>query len=236
MVGAGLLVSLGLAAFQWGRIEVRIPLLFVVLYLGGLVILPISQTFYTVPLLPILSLLAADQFARFYTRRRAAALTLAALAVVGWGVDMVLCYPDYNLNGYQYLGARPLLGRSSIGYRSVVQTPSDGVQQAVEWLNAHAAPGDQVTAYVSPWHIVEAAAPNPAYRIESGMRKEPFARPDYVVTHINDQLWQGWGANDSPPENVYAAPYDPAWLEANYRRGVPRPARLRHQRRQRVEA
>jgi hypothetical protein len=216
LIGAGLLFSLGLAAFQWRREEVRVPLLFVVLYLGGLAILPISQTFYTVPLLPILSLLAADQFARFYSGRRAAALALAALAALGWGADMVLCYPDYNLNGYQYLGARPLLGRSSIGYRSVVQTPSDGVQQAVEWLNANAEPGDQVTAYVSPWHIVEAYAPNPSYRIESGMGREPFARPKYVVTHINDQLWQGWGANDSPPRNIFATPYDSAWLEANY--------------------
>ncbi len=217
LAGAALLTAPLLAVSQWRRRAVQAPLVLVGLYSAGLLILPISQTFYSVPLLPALALLAADAFARLASRRRAAALALAGLALAWCCVDLALCYPDFNLSGYPYLGARPLAGRSSIGYRSVVQTPSDGIQQCIEWLNAHAAPGDRVTAYVSPWHIVEAFAPDPPYFIASGIGRRSFASPEYIVTNIGDQLWQGWGPNDTPPANIFAYPYDPAWLEANYR-------------------
>jgi hypothetical protein len=140
-----------------------------------------------------------------------------AVAVIMLVVDLVLCYPDYNLNGYQWLGNRILAGRPSIGYRSVVQTPSDGVEQVVDWLNGHARKGEIVRAYLLPWHIVQAEAPNPAYKLENGLQGKVTAEPDYVVVEINAQVRQSWWIRTSP-DDVFRPLYDPAWLEDNYQK------------------
>jgi hypothetical protein len=142
-------------------------------------------------------------------------LSLGALAVVSLGVDLALCYPDYNLNGYQWLGRRVIAGRASIGYRSIIQTPSDGVQQAFEWLNENARRGERVMAYVLPWHIVQATAPKPAYYIRNGFDGWIYSNTDYVVVHINAQVRQSWWTDVSKGD-VFKPPYDAAWLEAHY--------------------
>ena len=184
------------AIFRWRRHETRLPALLILFYFGGLVLLPLAQTFYAVPLLPILAVLAADLFLRFFARWRTEAVGLALLGFVLLGVDLWLCYPDYNLNGYQWLGLRQLAGRASVGYRSVVRTPSDGVAQSIAWLNANAQPGDRVSAYVLEWHIVQAVAPNPPYQIRNALERGGFASPDFVVVHINYEIPQSWwGAN-----------------------------------------
>jgi hypothetical protein len=122
---------------------------------------------------------------------------------------MILCYPDFNLNGYQWLGKRVVAGRATLGYRSILQTPSDGVQQAFEWLNEHARPGERVLAYLHPWHIVQATAPKPVYLIRNGFDGSLFAAPDYVVVHINAQIRQSWWTDVSKGE-VFRLPYDQA--------------------------
>jgi hypothetical protein len=215
VIGAGLLLALMSMRLQWRRREIHFAVLVTLGYFAGLIVLPVAQTFYTIPLLPVLAVFASDLFFRLYSRRRAAAVGLSILAVGLLGLDMSLCYPDYNLDGYQWLGARPLAGESSISYRSVVQTPSDGVQQAFEWLNTHARAGERVLAYVAPWHIIQATAPNPIYRIENGFKGTIRSRPDYVVVHINELIWNGWGT-DTPRGNVFRYPFDRTWLEANY--------------------
>lgn len=223
LIGMGLLLGLLLTAFQLrGRPETRFPVLLTLFYFGGLILLPLAQTFYIVPLLPILAVFAASQFHRLLARRRAVAVGLAALAVILWAVEMSLAYPDYNLNGYQWLGERVIAGRSSIGYRSIVQTPSDGVEQAVQWLNEHAQPGERVRSYLLEWHIVQAVAPNPTYQIENGF-DAPSPEPDYVVVEINTQVRQSWWTDISRGD-VFQPPYNPSWLEENYNKvfSVPR--------------
>jgi hypothetical protein len=239
LVGAGLLLGVFFSALQWKeQPRVRFPVLLIFFYFGGLVILPLAQTFYIVPLLPLLAVLGALQFLRLLARRRVIALGLAALAAILWVNDLRLSYPDYNLNGYQWLGERVIFGRSSLGYRSIVQTPSDGVEQVVRWLNEHAQPGERVRSYLLEWHIVQAVAPHPAYRIEDGFSarypnaeylgvpiyrwfvdNNPFAsprpNPDYVVVEINTQVRQSWWMEVSD-DNVYKPPYKEEWLEANY--------------------
>jgi len=182
-------------------------------YSAGLILLPLAQTFYTIPILPVLAVFAADQFMRLFSHHRKIALGLAALAILSLGIDFGLCYPDYNLNGYQWLGARVIGGRSSIGYRSIVQTPSDGIEQAFVWLNGHAKSTDRVLAYVLPWHIISAAAPNPLYQIKNGF-KDKVAAPDYVVTEINALIPQSWWTRLRG--KIFDPPYDSAWLERNY--------------------
>lgn len=223
IIGAGLLAGTVAAFWQWRRPEVRPMLIAILLYFGGLIILPIAQTFYVIPLLPLLAILAADRFISLMRHRRRPALALAVLAALGLSIDLALCYPDYNLNGYQYLGIRPLALRSSIGYRSVAQTTSDGVQQAVEWLNQNAGANDRVLAYLNEWHIVEAGTIGADYTIRPGFDAPLFPPPDYIVLHINAIVRQGWG-NDNPTGELVLYPIDKTWLTQNYQQvfSVPR--------------
>ncbi len=215
LAGAGSLIGGLAAAWQWRRPEIRNPLLLTGLYFAGLLALPIAQTFYSIPILPLVAILAAERFSALALRRRVFALALGSLALLGLVVDLTLCYPDFNLNGYQYLGARPLAGRASIGYRSVVQTPSDGVEQAFHWLNQHATPRQRVLAYLTEWHIVQATAPTPLYTILDGFREPLYPLPDFIVIHINATIWQGWGT-DTPTVEVIRPPLDPTWLAEYY--------------------
>ena len=215
VIGAALLLSLIATTFQWRNWKIQYPLMMVWLYLGCLVVLPLAQTFYTIPLLPFLAIFTADQFLALVSRKLFGALGLAGVAALMLGVDLILCYPDYNLNGYQWLGHRILAGRPSIGYRSVVQTPSDGVEQAMEWLNGHAKAGERVRAYISPWHIVREKTPNPAYKLENGLYDKVTADPDYVVVEINVQVRQSWWIK-SEPDEVFLPIYNSSWLDSNY--------------------
>jgi 4-amino-4-deoxy-L-arabinose transferase-like glycosyltransferase len=223
LVGLGLLVALGTVLLQWKRRrELQFPLLMVLFYFLGLALLPIAQTFYMMPLLPILVIFGADQWLGLLSRKKPVAILIGATAVAVLVIDMLLCYPDYNLNGYQWLGARFLVGRSTIGYRSVVQTPSDGVQQAVQWLCDNATDGERVVAYVNPWHIVEAACPDPRFIISRGRRESVRAGPDYVIIHINHEIRQRWAAwfagweNNVRDAGVFWEPYDADWLHAHF--------------------
>lgn len=128
---------------------------------------------------------------------------------------MKQCYPDYHLNGYQWLGERPFFGRSSIGYRSIVYVPSDGVEQVMEWLNANAEAGQVAQLYVEPWHIVNYLAPDPAYELTDGFEESLAANPDYVVIHIGAVIWQGEGT-DNPQGSIFRYPFDPEVLSNEY--------------------
>ena len=227
LIGLGLLASPVAAARAWRRRPtLRFPLLVLAFYCLGLVLLPLAQTFYMVPVLPILAILGADQLLTLMSRRRALALGLGALAALGLGVDLALCYPDYNLNGYQWLGARFIGHRSSIGYRSVVQTTSDGVQQAAQWLNDHAVAGARVVVYAYPWHILEATSPDRQFRFVHGEQLSVRLRPDYVVIHINATIRQRWAAyftgeaNTARAESIWWEPYDVEWLETHFTKVV----------------
>lgn len=214
--GAGLLLAAAATLAQARRRSgMQLPLLLVGTYSAGLLTLPLAQPFYTIPVLPMLAVFAADQFLRLRAHSRRVAGGVAAVVVLSVGVDLVRCYPDYNLNGYQWLGARMVAGRPSIGYRSIVQTPSDGVEQAFRWLNGHAGAGRTVLAYVLPWHIVRAVAPRPVYTIYDPSR-EKVASPDYIVTEINASIPGAWW--NLPGSDVIRPPYDPVWLRNNYTR------------------
>ena len=223
LVGLGLLVSPFAAALQWrAKPEIRFPMFLLGSYVFGLLLLPLAQTFYMMPVLPILAILAADRLLTLAGRHRRTALVLGACAVLGLVVDLALCYPDYNLNGYQYLGARFLGGRPTVGYRSIVQTTSDGVEQMGRWLNDNARHGDRVAVYVHPWHILEATCPDREFRLVPGDALSVRTRPDYVVIHINATLWQPWSvpfsthALRSREGSVWWEPYDAAWLQTHF--------------------
>jgi 4-amino-4-deoxy-L-arabinose transferase-like glycosyltransferase len=223
LIGAGLLVSMFTAALQWkARPEVRLLILIVTCYFLGLVLLPLAQTFYMIPVLPVLAILAADQWFTLAARQKTVAMGIGVVAVLLLGVDLVMCYPDFNLNGHQWVGARYIGNRATLGYRSIVQTPSDGVEQVVRWVSEHARPGDRVVIYAYPWHIVEAAAANSAVRFTRGDYNSVRWRPDYVIVHINHTIRQSWAAyftgevNTTRGESIFWEPYDSEWLHSRF--------------------
>jgi hypothetical protein len=215
VLGLGLLAAFVISLPQWRRPELTTSLMVVAAYLATLLILPLGQTFYTIPLLPILSLLAAVQLLHLWSKRRQIALALVTVGLIWWGVEMSGSYPDYHLNGYQWLGARPFLGRSSLGYRSIVYVPLDGVQQAMGWLNTHARAGQRALLYAAPPFIIETLAPDPAYAIVYGSENTLDSKPDYVVVHIGSIIRQGEG-RDTPQGNIFEYPFDRAVLQREY--------------------
>jgi hypothetical protein len=130
-------------------------------------------------------------------------------------VDLYRCYPDDNLNGYQWMGERYIAGRSSIGYRSVVQVRSDGAEQGLRWLNEHAESGDTVVHFLPP-HIAGTVSSNPPFRLVAGLADSTsIADADFVVSQFNSELRGGWGPSN-PRGSIYAYPYDRALLEAEF--------------------
>ncbi len=227
LLGVGLLLAPVATALHWKtRPETRFPLLIVAFYMLGLLLLPLAQTFYMVPVLPILAILAADQGLNLMSHHRTLAAGLGVAVALGLGLDLALCYPDYNLNGYQWLGARYIGRRSTIGYRSIVQTPSDGVQQAAHWLLTNARPGDRVLVYLYPWHILEAASSQPAFHLIRGEPDSVDLQSDYVVVHINHRIRQRWAASEinARAASVWWVPYDADRLNAHFTKvfSVPR--------------
>ncbi len=215
VLGVGLIAGYAVSLRQWHRPGLTLPLMIGSAYLAVLLVLPLGQTFYTIPLLPIFSLLAAVQLMRLISKSWRISLTLIVLGLILWGVEVILCYPDYHLNGYQWLGARPFFGRSSIGYRSIVFLPSDGVQQSVEWVDQHVKAGQIVQLYVGPWHMVKAMVPDPAYKIVNGLTDRPIDEPDYIVIDINSTLWHGEGS-DTPAGSVFRYPVAVNMLHREY--------------------
>jgi dolichyl-phosphate-mannose-protein mannosyltransferase len=220
LVGAGILAALAASLVGWkSRPELRIPLAVFLLYLVFLLKMPIAQTFYPMPLLPILTILAADQLLRLSMRRPRPAAALACSAFVLLALDLARCYPDFNLNGYQYLGARRLAGRSTVGYRGIVQVTTDGIEQALEWTERRARPGETVVTYITAPHIVRAIWPYPPpFRILDGLLQPPevMQQADYVVIGINARIADDWGPPPAPGE-VYRTPYDAELLRRSFR-------------------
>ena len=231
LVGFGLLMVMVSSLLQWVQSkEVRLPLLVIAFYFLGLAILPIAQTFYMMPLLPVLAILGADGWFRLLTKSRSLAIIIATASVLVLSVDLARCYPDYNLNGYQWLGPRYFVGRPTIGYRSIVQTTSDGVQQAVAWVCERSGGADRIVAFIYPWHIVEATCPDLSFIFVRGNWESTPQDADYVIIHINHTIrekWSSWFSgleNNRSAERIYWEPYDAEWLQSHYTKvfSVPR--------------
>ena len=218
VIGLGCWLAVGVAAFRVrARPELRLPLVFVVCYLLFVIRLPWAQTFYMLPAFPAMAILLADFSVELFDRRRAAALGLAAVAAAVLASDLWRSYPDPHLNGYQWLGARPFGGRPSIGPRSLVQLPTDGVSQALRWLDDRAGPGDTVVLFVRPLHIASAILEDAPYRLVNGIASPTaIERADWVVTTLASEIRPGFGTDD--PAEVFAVPYDAERLRAGFSR------------------
>ncbi len=217
LIGIWIWVSLALALVQWRRREeLRLPLIVLLFYFLTLIKIEWARPLYLMPLLPLLVIFAADQFFNLIRQRRMRCIAGGA-AVLMLGVDLFLCYPDFNLNGYQWVGARYLGGQSTIGYRGIVHLDADGVEQCMKWINRELTGNQRVITYAGPEIIIHAVSPHLVYRRVDGLRenKETLLDVDYAVIGLNDQIRQGWGL-ENPKGDIYQYPYDKKLLEENF--------------------
>jgi hypothetical protein len=198
----------------------RVCTLTVFLYIAGLCLLPLRQTFYLMGIYPILMILTAALAVRIGRRlhewRPGAAAAWGAVMLVlliHLGLNVYRAYPCYNLYGYELIGNR-WLGAESRGYRNLIQTPSDGVESLIRWCNAdsHVPPGSTVVSYLwedQPGQMVDDLLPaHPACTfIRRGLSPDSDEVPpppsidqaDFVLLHVNNFVGYGDRPPDHPP-------------------------------------
>lgn len=212
------------------RKEIRLPFLVFVFYFVFLVRMTVAQVFYMMPLFPFLAMFASDQFVNLSAKRRKTSLGIGIIALGMLVVDLFLCYPDYNLNGYQWVRERYIGGRSSVGAKSIVNVAHDGVEQALKWINRNVQEGKIIVNYGAPEHIVYAVCPNPEFKIihralprstlsnfgESS--EELLKNSDYVITAINFDIHRGYQVGDNPSGDIYKYRYDRDMLRSNFKK------------------
>ncbi len=135
----------------------RICVLTFLLFVAGLCLLPLRQSFYLMGVYPLVAIIAAG-FAVCIGRRLRklgqgglavgwAILLACSVSYLGWNVYQA--YPYFNLFGYETVGNR-WLGAESRGYRNLIQTPSDGVESLIRWIteDGHVRPGSRVVSFL----------------------------------------------------------------------------------------
>jgi hypothetical protein len=218
VVGVGLWVGLAVAIHRRrARPGLRMALLSLGFYGAFVVLLPWAQTRYMMPLLPLLAIFAADALVDLYRRRHALAVGIGSVAAVFLVVDLWAAYPDLNLNGYPWVGERYLTGRATLGYRALVHTPSDGIEQSLRWVGERASAGETVAMVFGETHIAEAVLPDPAFAAVF-LLHEPVGvdAADWVVTSINYDIVQRRFDNPNS-DDIFAYPYyDRSQLERDF--------------------
>jgi 4-amino-4-deoxy-L-arabinose transferase-like glycosyltransferase len=214
-VGVVLWVGVALAWWRWGiDRRVRLPLLAIATYGVFLVKMPVAQPFYTMPIFPWMLVLGADRIIALARRNGGAAAAIVGACAITVAADLWHTFPHYQLNGFQWLGARYVLGLSTLSYRSVVQVNSDGVEQALVWVKQHARPGERVKTYIRPDHIVRAVIPHPAFTLVDGFRppSPSLDDVDYVITTLHGDIRKNSPGGLRGAGSVYQYPYDRAKL------------------------
>jgi hypothetical protein len=170
-----------------------------------------------IPLLPLMAVLGSDLLVDIGRARRGVAAALAILigAELAWSYK--LTYPDLNLNGYQWLGARYVGGRSTLGYRAIGQVGEDGVEQILRWSLGSIPPGARVASYLPAQHIVGAILVDPRFDLLNGLtHPEAMNDADYVLTSLNGDLVGGDGPLDPEGDPFKYPLYDRARLEREF--------------------
>ncbi len=184
----------------------------IVLYLGLLLLLPLRQTFYLMPVYPLLMIVTAAALVQAASglRRLGRVRALLILAFTGWtawehGGDVRHVWPCLHLYGINRVD------RSRMGYRDLIQTPSDGVESLIHWCNqpGHVPPGSRIASFLWEQHVIDRLLPaEPHYVfIPRGIAASgepcpppPWEEADFVLLHVNNAV----GYGDWPPDG-------PAW-------------------------
>ncbi|MFO0973455.1 MAG: glycosyltransferase family 39 protein [Phycisphaerae bacterium] len=193
----------------------RVVWLTIAVWLAGVLALPLQQTFYLVGIFPLLMLLTAAftiNLARRFVRRGpvvgGAAIAGLAFAALGWPAwRNSRAFPDYEMFPYDAIGDRWLAAESR-GYRRLIQTPSDGVIELLDWCAGNVPAGSSVVSYLWDEHLIDAwLVRRPAFSLQRrGVTLERASLPpppvldgaEFVLLHINNVLGYGAFPPDTP--------------------------------------
>ncbi|HEX3764612.1 MAG TPA: glycosyltransferase family 39 protein [Kofleriaceae bacterium] len=167
---------------------------------------------YVIPCLPALALIAAAGFDQLavWARLRAAFAAIAAAVVLYLGATLWRVHPYYLDYFAEQVG-----GAGQVAARGWFETAwwGEGVDRAVDYVNAHAAPGARVDrACIEPVHLAW-------FREDlwAGMTDDP-ARADWIVSYAPASH-----PCRVPPDarSVFRLVHDGAVLAVVYQRGAP---------------
>ena len=192
----------------------------IIFYVVLLCFLPLRQTFYLMGVYPLIMILTAAFIVELTTwsRSKAVRTTLIVLftAIFAHAAWLTFnTYPHFNLHAYRTIGDT-WMGRESRGYRNLIQTPSDGVEEMIRWCNTDPSikPNARVVSFLWEERIIETILPHDTRitLIPRGLSQESDTLPpapsidnaDYVLLHINNLLGYGDRPPDTPPMNILA--------------------------------
>ncbi len=202
----------------------------IIFYIVLICLLPLRQTFYLMGVYPLMIVLTAAFAVETVRRLRlrsapasALAVTLICVCFVHLGIRIATAYPYFHLYGYDRVGDR-WMGRESRGYRNLIQTPSDGVEELLEWCakSEHVRPAEQVVSFLWEDRIVRNAVGSlhrPLYLTPRGLTEESDELPpqpdiqqaDWILLHINNRLGYGDRPPDWPPAALLEAQFEVAY-------------------------
>ena len=220
ILGAGL--WLGILTALWRcrkQPALRIPLIFFLAYFAFLVLKMVhAQTYFMMPLYPLAAIFLADLLVLAYKDYRKITLTIIACGLLTTTYDLIRTYPYVHLNGYQWLGEKYLSGRSTLGYRSIVQTPSDGLEQALSWIQNNVAGGERLYYFTYADHIVRPRMRQAGILFLNGFHPiYSMDQANYVLIHINATINDGRGQNNHQG-SIYKYYYDQEKLKKDFRK------------------
>ncbi|QOJ02483.1 MAG: glycosyltransferase family 39 protein [Planctomycetia bacterium] len=198
----------------------------IIFYIVLICFLPLRQTFYLMGVYPMMVVLTAAFAVELVRRLRQRSTTASALAVTLFGVCLVhlgfrvaTAYPYFHLYGYDRVGDR-WMGREARGYRNLIQTPSDGVEELLQWCATNNAvrPTDRVVSFLWEDRIVRKtleSLPRSIQLTPRGLTEESDKLPpqpdvqhaDWILLHINNRLGYGDRPPDWPPAALLEAQF-----------------------------
>ena len=188
----------------------RQPLLAIILI--PLIVYPVfliingrAQTFYMIGMMPQLAVLGAVSLNWLYERKKILAYGVVGICCANMAYDIALAYPDLHLNGYQYVGERYIAGRSSVGYKAIVQTPSDGTTQVMAWARKNVPAGDRVVTYIRHRMMIAGFSQHLhlPFHVRNGLDpKWDFTTFKWVITHINYMIDSDY-VRKKPRDSIY---------------------------------
>lgn len=223
LIGLGLWLSLIIAVCRWRSRPALQPLLiFFTIYLAFLIFKMVhAQTFFMMPLFPIAVIIFTDTALTLLKSYRKPVSIFLILTLFATVYDLFLTYPHTHLNGYQWVGERYLAGRSTVGYRGIVQTPSDGVEQACQWLGDNLPRGERILYFTHfDHHIVTEQLKGKGFVLLDGMNTHYTTDlANYILVHINATIHEGRGYQHEPLSgSIYKDFFLEGNLEADFRK------------------
>lgn len=190
----------------------------IIFYIVLICFLPLRQTFYLMGVYPMMVVLTAAFAVELVRRLRqrstpasALVITLICACLVHLGIRVATGYPYFHLYGYDHVGDR-WMGRESRGYRNLIQTPSDGVEELLRWCASSDAvrPTDRIVSFLWEDRIVRnvlESLPRRLQLVPRGLTEESDTLPpqpdihhaDWILLHINNRLGYGDRPPDWPP-------------------------------------